>query len=68
LRGVTQPVAVRFELKQGAPRPGMKGSATLRRLEFGVGQGDWADTTWLSDPVDVAFDLSLLPETAAASQ
>ncbi len=67
LRGVTQPVAVRFELKPGALHLGMKGGATLRRLEFGIGQGDWAETTWLSDPVDVAFDLSLLPETAATS-
>ncbi len=67
LRGVTQPVAVRFELKPKQKQLGMKGGAALRRLEFGVGQGDWTDTTWLSDPVDVAFDLGLQPETAAAS-
>lgn len=67
LRGVTQPVAVRFEVKPKLQRLGMKGGVTLRRLEFGVGQGDWADTTWLGDPVDVAFDLSLQQETAAAS-
>jgi polyisoprenoid-binding protein YceI len=67
LRGVTQPVALRFELKPGTGRLGMKGGVMLRRLEFGVGQGDWAETTWLSDPVEVAFDLSLLPETAATS-
>jgi polyisoprenoid-binding protein YceI len=67
LRGVTQPVTVRFELKPKQKRLGMKGGAALRRLEFGVGQGDWTETTWLSDPVDVAFDLSLQPETAAAS-
>jgi polyisoprenoid-binding protein YceI len=67
LRGVTQPVAVRFEVEPKLKQLGMKGGATLRRLEFGVGQGDWADTTWVSDPVDVAFDLSLEQETAAAS-
>ena len=67
LRGVTQPVAVRFELKPKAQRLGMKGGVTLRRLEFGVGQGDWAETTWIGNPVDVAFDISLLKETAAAS-
>jgi len=67
LRGVTQPVAVRFELK---PKQGefiMKGGATLRRLEFGVGQGDWASTTWVGNPVDVAFELKLQREPAAAS-
>ena len=66
LRGVTQPVAVRFEVKPKLKQLGMKGGATLRRLEFGVGQGDWADTTWVGDLVDVAFDLSLQQETAAA--
>jgi polyisoprenoid-binding protein YceI len=65
LRGVKQPIAVRFELtpKQGAFT--MKGGATLRRLEFGVGQGEWASTTWIGDPVDVAFDLKLRHATAA---
>jgi len=67
LRGVTQPVAVRFELEPKLRRLAMKGGGTLRRLEFGVGQGDWAETTWIGDPVDVAFDLSLRQEAAAAS-
>ena len=68
LRGVTQPVAVRFEVKPGHKLLGMKGGASLRRLAFGVGQGDWTDTTWVGDLVDVAFDLDLQQETAAASQ
>ncbi|MGH8135122.1 MAG: YceI family protein [Steroidobacteraceae bacterium] len=67
LRGVTQPVAVRFEVNPKVERLGMKGGVTLRRLEFGVGQGDWAETTWLGDAVEVAFDLSLTPATAAVS-
>jgi len=58
---------VRFELNQKQKQLGMKGGAALRRLEFGVGQGDWTDTTWLADPVEIAFDLSLQPEAAAAS-
>ena len=36
-------------------------------FKFGVGQGDWKETTWLADPVDVAFDLSLPQGTATAS-
>ena len=67
IRGVTQPVAVRLEVEPKAGRLGMKSGATLHRLEFGVGQGDWAETTWLGDAVEVAFDLSLTPSTAAAS-
>lgn len=67
LRGVAQPVTVRFEANPKLQRLGMNGGATLRRLEFGVGQGDWKETTWLADTVDVAFDLSLQQGTAAAS-
>ena len=29
----------------------------LRRLEFGVGKGDWAETTWISDEVLVQVDV-----------
>lgn len=67
LRGVTQVVAVRFELEPKQEIFIMKGGATLRRLEFGVGQGEWAATTWVGDPVDVAFELKLAREAAAAS-
>ncbi len=64
LRGVTQPVAVHFELQQKSGGFTMGGGASLRRLEFGVGQGDWSSTTWIGDPVDVAFELTLAPEPA----
>lgn len=64
LRGITQPVAVLFML-DGQPRQlGMKGTATLRRLDFGVGQGEWATTEWIGDEVEVRFDLELTPAAA----
>lgn len=61
LRGVTQPVAVRFELVPGSKQLIMKGGSSLHRLEFGVGQGDWASTVWIGNTVDVAFELKLQP-------
>lgn len=64
LRGVRKPVAVRFTLKAGSK---MSGGAKLARLAFGVGQGDWADTKWIADAVEIAFDLRLAPAPAAAS-
>ncbi len=64
LRGIAQPVTVLFTL-DGQPRqPGMKGTATLRRLDFGVGQGEWATTEWIGDEVEVRFDLELNPADA----
>jgi polyisoprenoid-binding protein YceI len=61
LRGVTRPVAVRFELAPGPMQLVMKGAADLRRLEFGVGQGEWSSTEWVGEEVGVLFDLKLLP-------
>lgn len=62
LRDVTRDVRVQFRFDPAAPSAGsarMTGSSTLRRLEFGVGQGDWRSTEWLDDAVRVEFDLLL---------
>ena len=61
LRGVTRDVPVRFEFK--APGDGrsasLTGEATLQRLDFGVGQGEWRDTGSLRNDVHVRFSLLL---------
>jgi polyisoprenoid-binding protein YceI len=67
LRGVTRPVVVRFALAPGPMHLLMKGTADLRRLEFGIGQGEWSSTEWIGDEVGVLFDLKLLPAAAAST-
>jgi len=60
LRGISRPVELRFgfeRLPQGGAR--LTGGTTLRRLQFGVGQGEWASTEWVGDEVEVSFDLRL---------
>jgi polyisoprenoid-binding protein YceI len=64
LRGVTRQVPVHFEVVPGTDRLAMKGRADVRRLAFGVGQGDWASTEWIGDEVGIAFDLALRPPAA----
>jgi polyisoprenoid-binding protein YceI len=62
LRDVTRDVRVQFRFDPAAPAGGaarMIGASNLRRLEFGVGQGDWRSTEWLDDAVRVEFDLAL---------
>jgi polyisoprenoid-binding protein YceI len=62
LRDATRDVRVQFRFDPPASSGGaarMTGSASLRRLEFGVGQGDWRSTEWLDDAVRVEFDLAL---------
>ncbi len=62
LRDVTQDVRVQFRFDAATPPGGaarMVGSSNLRRLVFGVGQGEWRSTEWLDDAVRIEFDLSL---------
>ena len=62
LRDVNRDVRVQFRFDPPAPSGGaahMVGSSVVRRLDFGVGQGDWRSTEWLDDAVRVEFDLAL---------
>ena len=43
LRGVSKPVTLTFTWTPGA-QPVLSGKATVKRLDFGVGGGDWTDT------------------------
>lgn len=53
LRGVTKPVTLTFTWTPGA-QPVLSGKATVKRLDFGVGGGDWADTRTLPNEVAVS--------------
>jgi polyisoprenoid-binding protein YceI len=61
IRGVKRTEPVVFTLTPAAGGSVMKGSANLKRLHFGLGQGDWASTEWVGDDVDVSFELKLTP-------
>lgn len=56
LRGVTLSVPIDFQLtrwdEKGAEA---EGKVTLLRTPFGIGQGEWRDTSAVSDPVTVTF-------------
>jgi len=64
LRGITKPAVVLFTLDEQPKVLGMKGDAAIRRLPFGVGQGEWQSTEWIGDEVTVRFDLKLKPAAA----
>ncbi|NEL42644.1 MAG: YceI family protein, partial [Xanthomonas perforans] len=42
-RGVSKPVTLTFTWTPGT-QPVLAGKALVKRLDFGVGGGDWADT------------------------
>ena len=53
LRGVRAPVTLRIEWHPGQ-RPVLEARASVSRTRFGVGSGDWADTTLLPDAIAVS--------------
>ncbi len=61
LRNVSRPVVLKFRWTSAAEgKPArLQGSAALERLAFGVGQGDWQDTTYVGNPVEVRVDVLL---------
>jgi polyisoprenoid-binding protein YceI len=61
LHGVTKDVPIDFQFVAVAGRSRIEGTAKLKRLEFGVGQGDWKSTAEVKDEVKVAFSLVLKP-------
>jgi polyisoprenoid-binding protein YceI len=61
LHGVTKDVPIDFQFVSTAGQSKIEGTAKLKRLEFGVGQGDWKSTEWVKDEVKVAFSLVLKP-------
>jgi polyisoprenoid-binding protein YceI len=59
LRNVTKDVPIDFTFEENANGAWLKGGATLKRLDFGVGQGDWKDTDSVGNEVTVKFALLL---------
>ena len=63
LRGVTKDVPIDFLFTPLPTGAKLEGSAKLKRLDFGAGQGDWKTTEWVGDSVKINFSLSLKPGT-----
>lgn len=63
IRGITRDVAVVFKFRPGPGGRGavLSGASTIRRLDFGVGQGEWQDTKWIGNDVRIEFELVLGP-------
>ena len=60
LRGVSHPVTLEFSWTPGKPAL-LSGRATVKRLQFGVGGGDWADTGTIPDEVAISTRVYLHP-------
>ena len=62
LKGISKDIEIDLELilEENGERGRLTGNAKLKRLDFAVGQGEWATTEWVGDEVNVKFDLRIL--------
>lgn len=61
LRGVSRPATLTFNWTPGT-RPVLTGKATVKRLDFGVGGGDWADTDLIPNEVAISTRVTFAPK------
>ncbi len=61
LKGVTQAIEVPFTWAESGRNARMTGELTLQRGRFGIGTGEWAQTSVIGADVQVRFDLRLHP-------
>lgn len=59
LRDVTREVPIAFTFETQGDTTWLKGAATLKRLDFGIGQGEWKDTAAVANEVKIRFALLL---------
>lgn len=61
LRGISKPVVLEFTWTPGAA-PVLTGKATVKRLAFGVGGGEWADTALIPDAIAISTKVVFKPQ------
>ena len=63
LHGVTKDVPISFQFSATPTGTVLTGTASVRRLDFGVGTGDWKSTEWVGNEVTVRFSLVLIAKS-----
>lgn len=58
IKGQTRDLSVPISLNQAAGTTTATGAFVLKRLEFKIGDGDWADTSMVANEVQVKFKLA----------
>lgn len=61
LRGTSKSVTLTFTWTSGA-KPVLAGTAVVKRLDFGVGGGDWADTSVIPNDIRITTKVIFQPK------
>ena len=60
LRGVTRDLRLPLTIRNTATGVELSGEVTLKRLDYGVGQGEWKSTEWVGDDVKLRYSVPLV--------
>ena len=60
LRGVTKDLRVPLDIRATAAGLELSGETALKRLDYGVGQGEWKSTEWVGDDVKLQYKVALV--------
>ena len=57
IRDVTREVILPFDLEIEGDEAEAKGTVTINRTDFGIGQGQWTNTSQVGDPVTIKIEI-----------
>jgi polyisoprenoid-binding protein YceI len=60
LRGVTHDLRLPLKIARTATGLGLSGATAIKRLDYGVGQGDWKSTEGVGDEVKIQYTVALV--------
>jgi polyisoprenoid-binding protein YceI len=60
LRGVTRDLRVPLDIRKTATGLEISGEVTLKRLDYGIGQGEWKSTEWVGDEVKLQYKVPMV--------
>ena len=66
IKGLTQDVVAPVTIKQDGGTTVASGTLSIARLAFKIGEGEWADTSMVADPVEIRFKIALSGVAALA--
>ncbi|HET9864707.1 MAG TPA: YceI family protein [Steroidobacteraceae bacterium] len=61
LRGVTRDLRVPLTIRKTGTGLEISGEVTVRRLDYGVGQGEWKSTEWVGNDVRLQYKVPMMP-------
>jgi len=64
IKGKTLPVTAPFTLKPDGPNGVFDGAFSIKRIDYAIGEGEWADESTIANPIQIKFHITAAPAVA----